>query len=77
MRRPSRVATPFREADGARAQVRGRDRWPVAVAPHTSRVVEQPNVNARANHFGLPNLGIGVGLRSTHYRHLLDEHPAQ
>ena len=25
---------------------------------------------------GLPDLGIGVGLRTTHYRHLLDHHPA-
>jgi uncharacterized protein (UPF0276 family) len=25
---------------------------------------------------GLPDLGIGVGLRTTHYRHLLDERPA-
>jgi uncharacterized protein (UPF0276 family) len=27
------------------------------------------------NRFGLPNLGIGVGLRTTHYQHILDERP--
>jgi uncharacterized protein len=25
--------------------------------------------------FGLPNLGIGVGLRTTHYREILEQHP--
>jgi len=28
------------------------------------------------NRFGLPDLGIGVGLRSVHYRHVLDRRPA-
>jgi uncharacterized protein (UPF0276 family) len=31
---------------------------------------------ALGNRFGLPNLGIGVGLRSAHYRHILAERPA-
>jgi uncharacterized protein (UPF0276 family) len=29
-----------------------------------------------ANRFGLPNLGIGVGLRTAHYRHILEHRPA-
>ncbi len=29
-----------------------------------------------ANRFGLPNLGIGIGLRSVHYQHILDQQPA-
>lgn len=28
------------------------------------------------NRFSLPDLGIGIGLRTVHYRHILDEHPA-
>jgi uncharacterized protein (UPF0276 family) len=28
------------------------------------------------NRFGLPNLGIGLGLRVAHYRHILDHRPA-
>lgn len=28
-----------------------------------------------ANRFGLPNLGIGVGLRTTHYAHILEHEP--
>jgi uncharacterized protein len=28
------------------------------------------------NCFGLPNLGIGVGLRTVHYAHILEEHPS-
>ena len=28
------------------------------------------------NVFGLPNLGIGVGLRTVHYAHILDQKPA-
>jgi hypothetical protein len=28
------------------------------------------------NRWGLPNLGVGVGLRTTHYHHLLSESPA-
>jgi uncharacterized protein (UPF0276 family) len=30
---------------------------------------------SRGNRFGLPNLGIGVGLRSVHYQHILDHQP--
>lgn len=30
----------------------------------------------RQPRFGLPNLGLGVGLRSTHYPHILRESPA-
>src|SRR4051812_43069330 len=34
------------------------------------------NAAARpTNRFGLPDLGIGVGLRTTHYQHILDERP--
>jgi uncharacterized protein (UPF0276 family) len=29
-----------------------------------------------ANRFGLPDLGVGLGLRSVHYAHILREHPA-
>ena len=28
-----------------------------------------------ANHWGLPNLGYGVGLRTVHFSHVLQEHP--
>ena len=28
------------------------------------------------NRFGLPNLGVGLGLRSVHYAHVLRERPA-
>ncbi len=30
----------------------------------------------RANRFGFPDLGVGVGLRTTHYAHILDHQPA-
>jgi uncharacterized protein (UPF0276 family) len=29
-----------------------------------------------ANRFGLPNLGVGLGLRTVHYAHILEAHPA-
>jgi uncharacterized protein (UPF0276 family) len=29
-----------------------------------------------SNRFGLPDLGVGIGLRTTHYRHIVDEKPA-
>jgi uncharacterized protein (UPF0276 family) len=29
-----------------------------------------------ANRFGLPELGVGLGLRSAHYTHILEERPA-
>lgn len=29
-----------------------------------------------SNRFGLPDLGVGVGLRTTHYRHIIEEKPA-
>jgi hypothetical protein len=31
---------------------------------------------ASGNRWSLPNLGVGVGLRTTHYQHLLAEQPA-
>src|SRR5258708_35056363 len=29
-----------------------------------------------ANRFGLPDLGVGVGLRTAHYAHVLEQRPA-
>ncbi|HYE07741.1 MAG TPA: DUF692 domain-containing protein [Planctomycetota bacterium] len=39
--------------------------------PSTQRIKR-----AAGNRFGLPNLGVGVGLRTTHYAHILGESPA-
>ncbi len=39
--------------------------------PSTQRIKR-----AAGNRFGLPNLGVGVGLRTTHYAHLLSQTPA-
>src|SRR4051812_5658444 len=39
--------------------------------PATDRVKR-----AAGNRFGLPNLGVGVGLRTTHYAHILQHWPA-
>ncbi len=36
---------------------------------------DKPALPPAANHYGLPNLGIGVGLRSIHYPHILGERP--
>jgi uncharacterized protein len=50
--------------DGARAADRVGDVHPVR------------NPTPRQNRFGLPELGIGLGLRSQHYAHILEQQPA-
>jgi uncharacterized protein (UPF0276 family) len=32
--------------------------------------------DVKKKRFSIPNLGVGVGLRTVHYAHILDEHPA-
>ncbi len=41
----------------------------------SSRTDRRPRAAASGNRWGLPNLGVGVGLRTTHYQHILASRP--
>ncbi|MBA2482151.1 MAG: DUF692 domain-containing protein [Planctomycetes bacterium] len=40
------------------------------------RPLTRPASTTSGNRFGLPDLGIGVGLRTTHYHHILNDQPS-
>ncbi len=45
------------------------------MAARTVRRAQEGNLDVNPSHWNLPNLGIGVGLRTVHYRHVLDNSP--
>ena len=41
----------------------------------TNPEIPHPRIPARRNRWGFPDLGIGIGLRTVHYPHILEQKP--